>query len=227
MHWKHKSTVVVPALGSLLMLMPAPAEPESLALKLGRFSPRVESALWEENLETFTITEEDFDAFIGGVEFAFELSEYFDITVGIEGSSKTVFSTYRDLVRDDGTEITQDITLRIAPLTIGTRFVPLGKFRRLIPFVTGGGGFYFYEYREEGEFVDFSNFIFGDVFIDRGVAYGAYLGGGLEVGVTPEVFLFGEYRRHWAFGDHGRDFDEFGRFDLKANEVSFGVLFRF
>ncbi len=91
----------------------------------------------------------------------------------------------------------QDLTVRTTPVTAGVQVLPIGKLRRVFPYVTGGAGFYLYEYREDGEFVDFDTFdIGGDLFIDRGVAYGGYLGGGAEVGLSELAYVFAEYRRH-------------------------------
>ncbi len=211
-----------------LCLLTAVADAHSVALRLGAFAPRIESDLWEENLATFTIERSDFDALIGGVEVSIELSELVDLAFGVETSSSTVFSNYRDFVFEDGSEILQDLTLRTTPVTAGVRLFPIGKRRRVFPYVTGGAGFYVYEDREEGEFVDFDTFdIGGDLFIDRGVAYGAYFGAGVEVGLSELAYVFAEYRRHWARGTHGGDFRGFGRFDMTGNQMSFGVNLRF
>jgi len=209
-------------------LLTAVADAHSVALKLGAFAPRLESDLWEENLATFTLERSDFDALIGGVEVSIEMSELFDLAFGVEVSSSTVLSNYRDFVFEDGSEILQDLTLRTTPVTAGVRLFPIGKLHRVFPYVEGGAGFYVYEYREEGEFVDFDTFdIGGERFIDRGVAYGGYLGAGLEVGLNDLAYVFAEYRRHWARGTHGGDFRGFGGFDLSANQMSFGVNLRF
>ena len=209
-------------------LLTAVVDAHSVALRLGAFAPLIESDLWEENLATFTIERSDFDALIGGIEVSIELSELVDLTFGVETSSSTVFSNYRDFVFEDGSEILQDLTLRTTPVTAGVRLFPIGKLHRVFPYVTGGAGFYVYEYREEGEFVDFDTFdIGGDRFIDRGLAYGGYFGAGVEVGLSELAYVFAEYRRHWARGTHGGDFRGFGGFDLRANQVSFGVNLRF
>ena len=213
----------------LISFLPIPlAEAHSVAFRLGRFAPRIESSLWADNLETFTLERGDFDALIGGIEVTLELNEYVAIAFGVESSSHTALTTYRDFVRDDGTEVIQDLSLRTTPVTAGLRVLPIGKSHRVSPYVSGGAGLYLYEYREEGEFIDFSNFdVFVDVFVDRGLAYGAYLAGGVEVRVSPRVFIFGEYRRHWARGTHGGDFRDFGSFDLASHQASFGVNLRF
>ncbi|MFQ5789964.1 MAG: outer membrane beta-barrel protein [Acidobacteriota bacterium] len=211
-----------------LLVVAAPAKASSIAVRLGFFSPRGESQLWEDNVQTFDLAVSDFNSVFGGVEFALELNEFVDLAVGVDGYSRTVASRYRDFVRDDGTEIEQEIRLTVAPVTVGLRVLPLGKFRSLVPYVAGGFGLYPFEYREEGEFIDFETFdIFGDVFLDPGVGVGAYAAAGLEVGVTRAVSVFGEYRRHWAGVDHGGDFDGFGEFDLDADVVGFGFNIRF
>ena len=213
----------------VISFLPVPlASAHSVAFRLGRFAPRIDSSLWAENLETFTLARGDFDALAGGVELAIELNEYLDLAFGVESSSRTAFTSYRDFVRDDSTEIIQDLSLRTIPVTAGLRLLPIGKSHRIFPYVSGGAGFYFYEYREEGEFIDFSNFdIFNDTFVDRGLAYGAYLACGVEARVSPMIFVFGEYRRHWARGTHEGDFRGFGSFDLAAHQGSFGVKLRF
>lgn len=213
----------------LISFLPAPlSAAHSVAFRLGRFAPRIESSLWADNLETFTLEHDDFDAWIAGVEVALELNEYLELAFGVESSSRTAFTSYRDFVRDDGTEVIQDLSLRTTPVTAGLRVLPIGKSHRVFPYVSGGAGFYFYEYREEGEFIDFSSFdIFTDAFVDRGLAYGAYLAGGVEARVSPSISVFGEYRRHWARGTHDGDFRGFGSFDLASRQVSFGVNLRF
>ena len=45
--------------------------------------------------------------------------------------------------------------MEVTPVTAGVKFLPLGKFRRVSPYVGGGFGLYVYEYQEEGEFIDF------------------------------------------------------------------------
>ncbi len=205
-----------------------PIEAHSISLKLGRFAPRVTSELWSDNLEVFSIERQDFDAFAVGVEGAIDAGEFLDVTLGVETSSRSVRSNYRDFVRDDDTEIRQELRLRITPVTGGLRLFPTGRYSRVRPFVAAGVGVYVYEYLEDGEFIDFDTFdVFVDTFVDRGAAFGGFVGGGLWFTITESVSVFGEYRRHWARGSHGRDFEGFGRFDLGGNQASIGFDFRF
>lgn len=213
-------------LGTLLVAVPIQAD--SFTIRLGLFSPRGESRLWAENVETFDYAVTDFNSLFAGVEFDVELNEYVDVAMGVDGYSRVVASRYRDFVRNDGTEVVQDVRLRVAPITVGARFLPIGKFHALLPYVSGGLGLYVYEYREEGEFIDFETTeIFGAVFYDRGVAPGLYAAAGLEVSLTPGCLVFGEVRRHVVRAEHDRDFASFGDFDLDATQLSVGITFRF
>lgn len=223
-----KTKLMVLLFVPLLLSSARPLRAASIAVRLGQWTPQGESRLWRENVETFTIETQDFESLIGGVEVAIELNEFVDVAFGIEGYSRRVSSSYREFVRDDGTEIVQDLRLSVAPITAGARFLPFGKFRTLIPYVTGGLGLYPYEYMEEGEFIDFATFdIFVDAFQDTGVGTGGYAGAGLEWAVSRSVLLFGEYRRHWVNAEHSDDFRGFGDFDLDADQLSAGLAIRF
>jgi hypothetical protein len=208
--------------------MAAPVQANSVAVRLGYFAPRGDSQLWIDNVETFDYVVNDFNFLFGGVEFDLEMNEFVDLAFGVDGYSRTVASRYRDFVRDDGTEILQDVQLTVVPITAGVRFLPAGKFHVFLPYVAGGAGFYAFQYRETGEFIDFDTFeIFGAGFRDEGVGVGVYAAAGLEVAVTRTFLLFGEVRRHFVHAEHSRDFAGFGSFDLDATQVGFGFTVRF
>lgn len=215
-------------LGIAAAWLAPPLEASSIAFRLGHFSPSPQGSLWLENVETFDIGLDDFDSISGGVEIALELNEFLDFAVGVDGYSETVVSNYRRYVRDDGSEIFQELRLSVAPITAGLRFLPAGKFRFLIPYVAGGVGLYPYEYREEGEFIDFETFdLFGAAFFDDGLGTGLYAAAGIEVPVTRRFTVFGEFRRHWVWAEHHEDFAGFGDFELDLRQIQFGINIRF
>jgi hypothetical protein len=45
--------------------------------------------------------------------------------------------------------------------------------------------------------------------------------------MTQGFFVFGEYRRHWVWADHGGDFWDYGDFDLDSSQIAFGLTWRF
>jgi hypothetical protein len=223
-----RHVVATVALIFVTLFAPVSAQANSFTVRLGLFSPRGDSRLWSENVRTFDYVVSDFNWLFGGAEFAFELNEFLDFAIGVDGYNRSVASRYRDFVRDDGTEVLQGVNLRVAPLTFGARFFPVGKFHVLLPYVAGGLGLYPFEYRERGDFIDFETTeIFGATYYDRGVGTGVYLAAGLEASLASSVSLVGEYRRHFASAGHSGDFGSYGDFDLDAGQLSLGFTFRF
>jgi hypothetical protein len=211
-----------------LLLYSGLAEASSFAFRIGPFALKGESDLWADNVATFNVEVDDFNYVFGGGEFTFELSEFADFAMGVDIYSRRVSTHYRELVRDDGTEVRQDMKLSVIPVTAGVRFMPIGKFHVVFPYVAGGFGLYAYEYVEEGEYIDFATWdIFAARFQDNGVGFGGYAAAGLEARVSQGFSVFGEYRRHWVLAQHGGDFRDYGDFDLDATQIAFGFVFRF
>src|SRR5688572_30682569 len=105
---------------------------QSLNLYLGGFSPRGEDARDRDdvllnNLEFLSFDIKDFTGFTAGAEYVVGLGEWFDGGLGVGIYRRTVSSVYRFLENDNGTEIEQDLKLRIVPFTATVRFLPLGR----------------------------------------------------------------------------------------------------
>ena len=205
----------------------------ALVFKLGSFFPGGASELWAVNAETFDFDVGDFNYLMGGVELDLELTNYLDIAVGLDGYSRRVDSKYRDFVRDDGTEIPQRFKLKVLPITGGLRFLPLRKFRKLVPHIGAGAGLYYFDYEEQGEFINFTSFeILTGTSGDTGLVPGFHLAAGAEYmfseGIDPGEgwFVFGQFRRHWASTQLAGDFNR-EKLDLGGNELAFGVSLRF
>jgi hypothetical protein len=211
-----------------VLFAPVVAEANSFTIRLGYLAPRGDSRLWSENVATFDRAVDDFNWIFGGAELDIELSEYFDLALGVDGYSRSISSHYRDFVRDDGTEVFHEAGLRVVPITFGGRLLPIGKFHALRPYVAGGFGLYPFEYWEHGEFIDFATAeIFGASYVDQGVGAGAYAAAGLEASLSRSISVMGEYRRHFVSAGHGGDFGAYGDFDLDAGQLGFGFAFRF
>ena len=69
---------------------------------------------------------------------------------------EAVDTIYDDYVRPDGSEIEQQLKLRIVPITATVRVLPLGRHAAVQPYVGGGIGIYNWRYSETGDFIDFS-----------------------------------------------------------------------
>src|SRR5690606_11082107 len=92
---------------------------------------------------------------------------------GVGFYQRTVPSIYADYVDEDGTEIDQDLKLRVIPVTAAVRFFPLSRDVGFQPYIGAGVAFNRRRYSETGEFLDFNDrSIFRVNFVDEGTKAG-------------------------------------------------------
>jgi hypothetical protein len=143
-----------------------------------------------------------------------------------------VNSVYEELVDSDGTEIDQELRLRIIPVSFTIRVLPLGQGAGLQPYVGAGLGIFGWRYSESGEFVDFGTrppTIFRDQFVASGSATGPIALGGLRF-ATDAITAGFEIRYHSADAALGEEFEGIvadPRIDLGGWTYQFTVGFRF
>jgi len=143
----------------------------------------------------------DFKAATVGGEWLFGLGERVDASLGLGIHSKSVPSVYSRLTHSDGSEIEQDLKLRVAPFTATVRFLPLGRDAGIQPYIGAGVGIFAWRYSENGEFVDFTDFsIFRDRFSASGATAGPVILGGLAVPIGS-FSMGGEIRYQSAQGE--------------------------
>lgn len=179
---------------------------QSLNLYLGGFSPRGEDArdpddVLLNNLEFLSFDIKDFNGFTAGAEYLVGLGEWFDGGLGVGIYRRTVPSVYRFLENADGSEIEQDLKLRIVPFTATVRFLPLGRSSGIQPYIGAGVGVLSYRYSETGDFVDFNDdSIFRESFVGSGSATGPLILGGISFPLGAWG-IGGELRYQNAEGD--------------------------
>lgn len=196
---------IVFALAGLLAPATAHAQ-QSLNIQLGGFVPRGEDARADgdvlvNNLDFLAFRLDDFTTGSVNGEWEFPLNDKVAASVGLGFTTRSVPSVYADYVEDDGSEIEQNLKLRVVPFTAALRISPLGLTSAVQPYLGAGVGIFSWRYSETGEFIDFSN---GDVFRDRFVGSGATAGpvvfGGLAF--VGDTFGFGgEIRYQSAQGE--------------------------
>jgi opacity protein-like surface antigen len=81
-------------------------------------------------------------------------------------------SVYAFLVEDDGTEIEQDLRLRVVPFSATVRLLPFGRDTAIQPYVGAGIAVLSWRYSEVGEFVDFDGLVFQGRFVETGTDTG-------------------------------------------------------
>jgi outer membrane protein W len=200
----HRTAALVIAIVAVVMLATPAAAQQSLSLNIGYFALRGEAnrvpgdTIVENLFATSPFALEyrisDFDNATFGAEWLFPLGEFLEGGVGANYYARTVPSFYRDLVNDNGSDITQDIRLRTIPMTATIRFIPTGRRAGVQPYIGAGVGVVAWRYSESGDFADPSLNIFQWKYTDSGTAVGPVIFGGLQVPFSRSFALGGEIR---------------------------------
>jgi outer membrane protein W len=212
----------LPAIGLVALvfglLVPASAHAQqSLSFYLGGFVPRGEDARAREgkfsndvlvnNLDFLSFNIKDFSGGTAGAEYLVGLGDWLDAGLGVGIYRRTVPSVYTEFVNANGSEIEQDLRLRIIPFTATVRLLPLGRSSAIQPYIGAGLGVFNWRYSESGSFVDFRDTsIFRDSFIGSGSATGPVILGGLRFPAGAWA-IGGEVRYQKAEGDLPLDQD--------------------
>jgi opacity protein-like surface antigen len=221
------------ALAAAIFSLPAPARAQqAINLSLGGFvvtgeDARVDDDVLFANREILSFDIADFNTGSAGIEWLLPVGEFFEIGAGAGIASRRVPTVYSDFVDRDGSEIEQDLRLRIVPLTATVRVLPFGRSRAVQPYIGGGIGFFNYRYSEVGDFVDFTDrSVFTDRFVAEGTETGPVVLAGLRFPVGDVWSLGGEVRYQKAEADLSTDFLG-SKLDLSGVHYLFTVHVKF
>jgi hypothetical protein len=166
------------------------AAQQSFNIYLGGFSPAPEESrsrsggrsddVLVNNLDFLSFNLKDFSNVTIGGEWLVGLADMVDAGVGLGIYSKRVPSVYAAFINEDGSEIEQDLKLRIVPLTFTLRFLPLGHDAAVQPYFGAGVGLYRWRYSESGQFIGTDSSIFRESYVANGGASGPVIFGGLR-----------------------------------------------
>ena len=196
---------VVALITGFVAAAPAAAQ-QSVGFYVGGFHPRgfdargTDDVLFQ-NANFLTFDTKDFNSATFGGEWLIGLHDLFDAGLGIGFYQNTAPSVYTNLVNANGTEIEQDLKLRIVPFTATIRFLPLGHHGPVQPYIGAGVGVLAWRYSETGDFVDTrDNSIFRDAFVATGTSTGPVVLGGVTFPLGA-IGVGGEIRYQSAKGD--------------------------
>ena len=215
----------------VVALSPATAAAQqTLNFSIGGFVPRdfdsrTEGDTLVENRNFLLFDMDDFNGVTFGGEWLFPVGEYFELGAGAGFYHQTVDTIFEDLVDSDGTEIDQELKLRIVPLSATVRVLPLGQSNGVQPYFGVGLGIFNWRYSESGEFIDIEGNIFRDSFVADGNEPGAIGFGGLRF-ATDTFSVGGEIRYSAAEADLPEIF-EGDRIDLGGWTYQFTAGIRF
>lgn len=196
-----------------VILAPAPARAQqAISLSFGGFAvtgedARVDGDVLFENRDILAFDVNDFNTGSVGLDWLLPVGEFFEVGAGVGFTSRTVPSVYDDFVNRDGSEIEQDLKLRIVPMSVTARVLPFGRLRGVQPYLGGGLGIFNYRYSEVGDFVDFTDrSVFSDRFVATGTALGPVALAGIRFALGDTWSLGGEVRYQKAEADLSDDF---------------------
>jgi hypothetical protein len=207
-------SVVVAALLVLAVIAglagPASAQ-QVLTVQFGGFLPKGESSRVEGDVlaidrQYLLFDFGDFNGLLVGGDWSFPLGEYVEAGAGFGYYQATAPAIYEDWVNQDGSEIEQDLTLRIMPLTAVVKIFPLGAKRAFQPYVGGGLGTYFWRYSESGEFLATDDSIYDASYVQSGTSFGPVVVFGVRGRVSESALIGMEGRYQWATADLSEDF---------------------
>jgi len=229
-----RSALGLLVLGCVLGMAPPAQAEQTFSFNIGYFALKAEDARADgdvlvENLNFLSFNLKDFNNLALGGDWHVNLGPYLEAGAGVGYYRRTVPSIYARFVNRDGSEIEQDMKLRIIPVTATVRVLPLGHTARVQPYVGGGIGLYSWRYSETGEFVDFrDNSIFRDRFVANGNDVGPVFLAGVRAPVGLHWMVGGELRHQRAEGHVGVEtgFAE-DRIDLGGYTAHFTVHVRY
>jgi hypothetical protein len=188
---------------------PSASAQQSVNFYIGGFTPRSFDARGTDDVlysDRFVLADplffniKDLNGVTLGGEWLVGLGDLFDAGLGVGFYQRTAPSVYDQLTNPDGSEIAQDLKLRIVPITATVRFLPLGHKAPIRPYVGGGVGIFAWRYSETGNFVDpVDKTIFSGNFVGTGVNAGPLVLGGVTVPIG-NVGVGGEIRYQSAKG---------------------------
>jgi hypothetical protein len=205
---------------------------QSLNFYVGGFTPRGETGrpiddVLVNNLDFLVFNIGDFSSATVGGEYLVGLGDKLEGGLGIGFQTRSVPSVYRDFVNANGSEIEQDLKLRVIPFSATVRFLPLGNHDAITPYIGAGVGVFGWRYSETGDFFATDRTIFRGNFVGKGSAAGPVILGGVRVPVGS-FGVGGEIRYQSAKGDLPSDQGFAGtKIDLGGFTYTFTVNVRF
>ncbi len=232
MIWAGVHACAVLAVMAVVMAPVKASAQQSLNFSIGGFVPRAEDARTRDdvlvnNLDFLAFNIEDFKGATVGAEWLASMGDKFEAGLGVGFYQRSTPAVYLGFTNSNGTEIEQDIKLRVVPFTATVRFLPMGHSGGIEPYIGGGVGVLSWRYSESGQFLATDRTIFRDTFVGKGSATGPVILGGVRFPLGAWGAGF-ELRHQSAEGKLPAEEDFAGnKIDLGGFTYNFTVHVRF
>jgi hypothetical protein len=181
-----------------------------------------------------TLDKQDFNSPGFAADVSIGVTARADVQVGFELNRVQHGSEYRDFVDNRLQPIEQTTALNAMHLVGSLRYALTPKGHevsrlawipnRVVPYVGAGGGVTYYQFRQNGDFVDFQDLsVFPDAFRSQGWTPTAHVFGGVDVKLYRALYGTVQGRYTKSAGKLGADFIDFDPIDLSGFRVSAGI----
>jgi outer membrane protein W len=204
---------------------------QTVNLSLGYFTVRGQDAriagdVLNANRNFLTFDVSDFNGASIGGEWLLPIGRFIEAGAGLSFTRRTVPSFYTRFGNVDGSDITQDLRLRMLPAAFTFRVLPLGQDHGFQPYIGGGLNLIAWRYSESGQFVDRRDrTVFNNSYVTSGTQTGPVAMGGIRFAGDTAVAGM-EFRYQGAKADLPLPFAG-GRIDLGGWSYLFTVGLRF
>lgn len=205
-------------------------------------SARADSEIFDFTQDLLTLEKGDFSGPGLALDAAFPVTQRLDALFGFEFSRSSALSEYRDFVEDNDlpieqiTEFSQVNLTGSIELALTPRGREIGRYawipRRVVPYVAAGGGLLWYDFLQDGDFIDAVGCdvacpIFSARLSSSGWTPSAHVAGGVDVKLTNRFYVTGEAQYLWAQATLKQDFVGFDDIDLNGLRITGGIQFVF
>lgn len=210
----------------------------TLTIRAGYDRATASSNLFSFTSNQLTLNKAAFSSPVIEADLALRLGERTDLVFASAYSGLPRASEFRDFVEQNGDPIRQTTTFRRVPVTMSVRQYLTSPGRsvgslawipaRIAPYIGAGGGAIWYDFQQNGDFVDVeTNNIFSTTMKSTGWTPAAQAFGGVDFTLTPRLALTAQGKYLWAKGRLGGDFSGFDRIDLGGLSTTVGLSVRF
>lgn len=240
-----------------ILLIPAFSFSNIFTFKAGLFFPRAKSDLWQYEFDNMDFTKTNYQNTNFGFAYEYFFSREISFVLGIDGYNRNKLGTYKNYVgreglpyyyaleSGEGDSLVHVFNVSITPIQLSVKLTPMGRGRKLIPYVGGGVGVYLWSLTRSGDFVDFSmedeyidlesgeNIMGFAVFIDDSrerskLSIGYHAFGGFMYAFANRITLEAEFKYNFAEGKlEIGSFQSYAPFDLSGYQISLGINYWF
>ncbi len=206
-----------------------PSDFGSWRFYMGIFEPKSDSQFWDEYFVTFTGSPSSLNDLVFGTDYLWRTSRNGGVLFGISFYNGDSTLAYRDWEDADGQDISHTASLGLSDLT-AAYVVRFGR-SSVRPYVGAGAGMLWWQFREEGYFIDFGDeenlpIFFGNYRAD-GLTWELFALAGFDFRLSHRWSFFFEGRYRWAEAELNKDFAGFGTIDLSGVQAVGGFAYNF